>query len=142
MGLLDIDLCGPSVPRMVGAESSAVHQSDAGWVPVYADAGRRLAVMSIGFLLTSGADAVIWRGPKKTGMIQHFLSSVLWGKLDYLIIDTPPGTSDEHLTVVECLRACNPDGAVVVTTPQVSVRHRCLALHCIVAAPSRSVLRA
>jgi Mrp family chromosome partitioning ATPase len=73
--------------------------------------------MSIGFL--AGRDeAVVWRGPKKTGMIQKFLTDVVWGELDYLVIDTPPGTSDEHMTVVECLRTVHLDGAVLVTTPQ------------------------
>jgi hypothetical protein len=63
----------------------------------------------------------VWRGPKKTGMIQQFITQVAWGELDYLIVDTPPGTSDEHLAVVESLRSYKPDGAVLVTTPQVCV---------------------
>eukprot|EP01028_Stygiella_incarcerata_P010350 TRINITY_DN530_c0_g1_i3.p1 TRINITY_DN530_c0_g1~~TRINITY_DN530_c0_g1_i3.p1 ORF type:complete len:181 (-),score=56.52 TRINITY_DN530_c0_g1_i3:164-706(-) len=74
--------------------------------------------MSIGFLLDSDKDAVIWRGPKKTAMIQQFLEDVFWGELDVLIIDTPPGTSDEHITMVQLLSNLNPDGAVIVTTPQ------------------------
>jgi Mrp family chromosome partitioning ATPase len=77
--------------------------------------------MSIGFLLGSADDPVVWRGPKKTGMIQQFITQVAWGELDYLIVDTPPGTSDEHLAVVESLRSYKPDGAVLVTTPQVCV---------------------
>lgn len=88
------------------------------WVPVYTDADQRLAVMSIGFLLKNRNDAVIWRGPKKTGMIKQFLTDVYWQDLDYLIIDTPPGTSDEHITVMENLKTISCDGAVVVTTPQ------------------------
>lgn len=74
--------------------------------------------MSLGFLLQNKDDAVIWRGPKKTAMIKQFLEDVAWGELDYLLIDTPPGTSDEHISVAENLRDYNPDGAVVVTTPQ------------------------
>jgi len=96
VGLLDLDLTGPSLPRMVGLDlpGASVHQSSAGWVPVYVDQGRRLGVMSIGFLLKDRGDSVVWRGPKKDGMIRQFLSEVRWGELDYLVIDTPPGTFD------------------------------------------------
>lgn len=74
--------------------------------------------MSIGFLLDSKNTAVVWRGPKKTSMVKQFLHDVCWGELDYLIIDTPPGTSDEHITVMENLKAVKCDGAVIVTSPQ------------------------
>ncbi|KAF6126145.1 nucleotide binding protein 1 [Phyllostomus discolor] len=74
--------------------------------------------MSVGFLLSSPDDAVIWRGPKKNGMIKQFLRDVDWGEVDYLIVDTPPGTSDEHLSVIQYLAAAHIDGAVVITTPQ------------------------
>lgn len=77
-----------------------------------------LSVMSIGFLLASPDDAIIWRGPKKNGMIRQFLSEVDWGQLDYLLMDTPPGTSDEHLSAVTYLSQAGLTGAVVVTTPQ------------------------
>lgn len=95
VGLIDLDITGPSLPRMVGLDTptATVHQSSAGWVPVYVDQGRRLGVMSIGFLLKDRGDSVVWRGPKKDGMIRQFLSEVRWGDLDYLIIDTPPGES-------------------------------------------------
>lgn len=118
VGILDVDLCGPSIPRMMNVEGCDIHQCSAGWVPVYTDKDQRLAVMSIGFLLNSRDDGVVWRGPKKNAMIKQFLSDVCWGELDYLVIDTPPGTSDEHITVVENLRHYNPDGAILVTTPQ------------------------
>ncbi|CAH0563353.1 unnamed protein product [Brassicogethes aeneus] len=118
VGLLDIDLCGPSIPYLLQLEDKDVHQSDKGWVPVYADKEQRLAVMSIGFLLGNRDKAVVWRGPKKTAMVKQFLSDVCWGELDYLIIDTPPGTSDEHITVMENLKNVKFDGAVIVTTPQ------------------------
>jgi Mrp family chromosome partitioning ATPase len=118
VGLLDVDLCGPSVPTMLNIEEKSVHQCSDGWVPVYVDKNQRLAVMSIGFLLASRNDAVIWRGPKKNAMIKQFLKDVYWKDIDYLIIDTPPGTSDEHMSVVEMLQAYKPDGAVLVTTPQ------------------------
>lgn len=81
-----------------------------------------LSCMSLGFLLLERGDAVIWRGPKKTAMVRQFLSDVLWGEVDYLLIDTPPGTSDEHISLAETLlNSAFPGqvaGAVVVTTPQ------------------------
>lgn len=91
VGILDVDLTGPSVPRMLGLDGQQILQSSDGWVPVYADKEQRLAVMSVGFLLKSKNDSVVWRGPKKNAMIKQFLGDVRWGELDYLIIDTPPG---------------------------------------------------
>ncbi|PWO01301.1 P-loop containing nucleoside triphosphate hydrolase protein [Tilletiopsis washingtonensis] len=117
VGLLDIDLTGPSIPRMLGLDGSPVHQSSDGWVPVYADREQRLAVMSVGFLLRSRNDSVVWRGPKKNAMIKQFLGDVRWGELDYLIVDTPPGTSDEHISLVEYLAPFSPV-SLMVTTPQ------------------------
>lgn len=116
VGLLDIDICGPSIPKMLGLENQEVHQSNDGWTPVYYE--DNLAVMSIGFLLSNSKDAVIWRGPKKNGLIKQFLTDVCWDHLDYLIIDTPPGTSDEHISIVQYLTKANVLGSVVVTTPQ------------------------
>ncbi|PKI82624.1 cytosolic Fe-S cluster assembly factor cfd1 [Malassezia vespertilionis] len=117
VGILDIDLTGPSIPRMLGVADEEVRQSTDGWVPVYTDSTKCLAVMSVGFLLRSKNDSVIWRGPKKQGMIRQFLGDVRWGDLDYLIIDTPPGTSDEHISLMEAIHAFGPV-AVMVTTPQ------------------------
>eukprot|EP00434_Breviolum_minutum_P016027 symbB.v1.2.014126.t1/scaffold1024.1/size143406/2 len=74
--------------------------------------------MSIGFMLPNQDDAIIWRGPRKNGLIKQFLTDVTWGELDALIIDTPPGTSDEHLSIVTYLKDAKIDGAVIVTTPQ------------------------
>lgn len=92
VGILDIDLTGPSIPRMLGLDGQPVHQSSDGWVPVYADGSEaRLACMSVGFLLKKKEDSVVWRGPKKNAMIRQFLSDVRWGDLDYLVVDTPPG---------------------------------------------------
>ncbi|KAK7076729.1 Cytosolic Fe-S cluster assembly factor nubp1 [Halocaridina rubra] len=116
VGILDIDICGPSQPRVMGALEEKVHSSGAGWSPIYV--GENLAVMSIGFLLNSKDDAVIWRGPKKNGMIKQFLRDVDWGTLDYLVVDTPPGTSDEHLSIVQYLSSSPPVAAIIVTTPQ------------------------
>eukprot|EP00960_Hanusia_phi_P075441 768427-Hanusia_phi.AAC.3 len=94
-------------------------QSSEGWLPVQAGGNNPLAVMSVSFLLASRDNAVVWRGPKKNAMIKQFFTDVVWGKLDYLIIDTPPGTSDEQLSCIEYLKETNfLSGAVLVTTPQ------------------------
>lgn len=116
VGLLDVDICGPSIPRMLGLVDHEVHQSASGWSPVYVE--DNLGVMSIGFMLPSKDDAIIWRGPRKNGLIKQFLTDVNWNELDYLIVDTPPGTSDEHISIVQYLKSSNIDGAIVVTTPQ------------------------
>ena len=118
VGILDIDLCGPSVPKMLNLMDKEIHQCDTGWLPVFTDDSQSLAVMSIGFLLNNDDEAVVWRGPKKNAMIKQFLTDVTWQDRDILIIDTPPGTSDEHITVMESLRTVKVDGAVLVTTPQ------------------------
>jgi len=113
-GLLDIDIHGPSVPKILNLEGRMVQAMADTMLPI--DVGTNLKVMSIGFLLPSQEDAVIWRGPLKYQMIKQFLKDVEWGELDFLIIDSPPGTGDEPLAVIQLLE--NADGAVVVTTPQ------------------------
>ncbi|KAH9598520.1 Flagellum site-determining protein YlxH/ Fe-S cluster assembling factor NBP35 [Trypanosoma melophagium] len=127
VGLLDVDICGPSVPTICGVASRDVYRGENGWEPISLLANSSsspslhsgdLKIMSIAFLLPSENDAVVWRGPKKDAMIRQFVTDVHWGTLDFLIIDTPPGTSDEHLTLCEVLRPLNPAGAVIVTTPQ------------------------
>ncbi|KAF2403266.1 protein NBP35 [Trichodelitschia bisporula] len=119
VGLMDTDLCGPSIPRMVlgpDAAKTSIHTTASGWSPVWAS--DTLALMSIQFMLPDQDAAVIWRGPKKNGLIKRFLKDVEWGDLDLLVVDTPPGTSDEHLSVNSFLTASGVDGAVLVTTPQ------------------------
>jgi Mrp family chromosome partitioning ATPase len=117
VGLMDTDLCGPSIPRMLlGSQELQIHTTANGWEPIWAS--DTLAVMSIQFMLPSQDSAVIWRGPKKNGLIKRFLKDVEWGDLDVLVVDTPPGTSDEHLSVNSFLGASGVDGAVLVTTPQ------------------------
>ncbi|TQD99521.1 hypothetical protein C1H46_014857 [Malus baccata] len=116
VGLLDIDICGPSIPKMLGLEGQEIHQSNLGWSPVYVE--QNLGVMSIGFMLPDPDDAVIWRGPRKNALIKQFLKDVYWGELDFLIVDAPPGTSDEHISIVQYLDAGSIDGAIIVTTPQ------------------------
>lgn len=116
VGLLDIDICGPSIPKMLGLEGQDIHQSNLGWSPIYLESN--LGVMSIGFMLPNPDDAVIWRGPRKNGLIKQFLKDVDWGDVDYLVVDAPPGTSDEHISIVQYLQDTGIDGAIIVTTPQ------------------------
>ncbi|CBI40085.3 unnamed protein product, partial [Vitis vinifera] len=116
VGLLDIDICGPSIPKMLGLEGQDIHQSNLGWSPVYVESN--LGVMSIGFMLPNPDEAVIWRGPRKNGIIKQFLKDVYWGELDFLVVDAPPGTSDEHISIVQFLQGTGIDGAIIVTTPQ------------------------
>lgn len=116
VGVMDVDICGPSLPLMLGLQNERLHSTSSGWSPLYVL--DNLAVMSIGFMLPSTSDAVIWRGPKKNGLIKQFLKDVDWGDLDYLLVDTPPGTSDEHLSIVQYLKESGIDGAVIITTPQ------------------------
>ncbi|KAJ9636538.1 cytosolic Fe-S cluster assembly factor cfd1 [Knufia peltigerae] len=171
VGILDIDLTGPSIPRLLNLEDKKVTQAPGGWLPVKvhdaatgndgdestpettanasphsstpSKCGRgSLHALSLAFLLPSRSSAVIWRGPKKTAMIRQFVSDALWPpNTDYLLIDTPPGTSDEHIAIVEELHKLATEsqpvqysngngasthtgneprlaGAVVVTTPQ------------------------
>ncbi|PSS02331.1 protein NBP35 [Coniella lustricola] len=115
IGIMDTDICGPSIPKMMGAEAETIHVSNSGWSPVWVM--DNLGVMSIQFMLPNKDDAIIWRGPKKNGLIKQFLKDVDWGDMDLLLVDTPPGTSDEHLSVNSFLKASGIDGAVVVTTP-------------------------
>jgi ATP-binding protein involved in chromosome partitioning len=113
VGLLDVDIHGPSIPKMLKLDEANVQVKDGVLCPVE-KAG--LKIMSIGFLTENRHDAIIWRGPMKMSVIKQFLKDVDWGDLDYLIIDAPPGTGDEPLSVVQL--ASPVDGAVVVTTPQ------------------------
>lgn len=113
VGLLDVDIHGPSIPTMLNLTRKRLIAENEKIQPVCLGA---LKVMSIGFMLQEQDDAVIWRGPMKMGVIKQFLTEVEWGELDYLVIDSPPGTGDEPLSV--CQLIGDADGAVVVTTPQ------------------------
>ncbi len=113
VGLLDVDIHGPSVPTMLHLTEERLTTECDKILPVRIG---ELKVMSIGFLLREQDDAVIWRGPMKMSVIKQFLTEVEWGELDYLVIDSPPGTGDEPLSV--CQLIDHVDGAVVVTTPQ------------------------
>ncbi|KAL8689213.1 MAG: hypothetical protein Q9218_005065 [Villophora microphyllina] len=174
VGILDIDLTGPSIPRLLGLEDAKITQAPGGWLPVQVHPSQTLPpipdapitngaeavhnveetstrplptnqngtvahpigalyAISLAFLLPSRSSAVVWRGPKKTAMVRQFLTDVLWPPIDYLLIDTPPGTSDEHISLAETLlqqtaplvpspNSPSPPmklaGAVIVTTPQ------------------------
>jgi Mrp family chromosome partitioning ATPase len=114
VGLLDVDIHGPSVPKLLNIEGRPMSSRGETIIPM--EFGANLKVMSIGLLLQKDEDAVIWRGPMKMGLIKQFLKDVEWGELDYLIIDSPPGTGDEPLSVCQLIE--DTDGAIVVTTPQ------------------------
>ena len=114
VGLLDVDIHGPSIPKLLNLEGRRLQGGEDKIEPVsYSDT---LKVISIGFLIQDENAALIWRGPMKHNIIKQFISDVYWGDLDYLIIDCPPGTGDEPLSIIQLLGKA--DGAVVVTTPQ------------------------
>ena len=114
VGLLDIDIHGPSIPKILNLEGRIIQVLGETMLPV--QIGPSLKVMSIGFLLRDSDDAVIWRGPMKYQVIKQFLKDVKWGSLDFLIVDSPPGTGDEPLSIAQLLG--DADGAIIVTTPQ------------------------
>lgn len=129
VGVLDIDLTGPSIPRFFDLENEKIFQSRNGWLPIEKSILNKknvLKIMSLGFLLNdSKNDSVVWKGPKRQAMIRQFIDDVYWGEepLDYLIIDTPPGTTDEHIAIVENLRLLENINninvkSIIVTTPQ------------------------
>jgi Mrp family chromosome partitioning ATPase len=113
VGLLDVDIHGPNLAKMLGAEDRKLDISPSGIKPVIAEGNLKLVSMS--FFLQDPHLPVIWRGPMKMKAIQQFLGDVEWGELDWLIIDSPPGTGDEPLSVAQLIPAT---GAIVVTTPQ------------------------
>ncbi len=113
VGLLDIDIHGPSVPNMTGTQDEQLKAEDEQLIPVKKDG---LEIISIGYLLDSRERAVIWRGPLKYKLLMQIMNDVKWGELDYLIIDSPPGTGDEPLTIMQNMSDLT--GTVIVTTPQ------------------------
>lgn len=113
VGLMDVDIHGPSVPTMLGLTGEEVRVGNGEILPIEVGG---LKVLSLGFFLPNQDDAVIWRGPMKMGAIKQFIRDAAWGDLDFLIVDSPPGTGDEPLSVCQVLESV--DGAVIVTTPQ------------------------
>lgn len=114
VGVLDVDMHGPSVPNLLGLKSQVEVDAESGkMLPAARD--KNLSVISMDSLLQDKDQAILWRGPKKAQAIRQFLADVKWGDLDFLLIDSPPGTGDEHMTVLKSI----PDAqCVVVTTPQ------------------------
>ncbi|KAG8529751.1 uncharacterized protein KY384_005232 [Bacidia gigantensis] len=168
VGILDIDLTGPSIPRLLGLEDAKITQTSLGWKPVLVHPSQNLPPLpaehqppspspsssrpnndqngnsthppshpfpateeirigalhatSLAFLLPSRSSAVIWRGPKKTAMVRQFLTDVQWPPLDYLLIDTPPGTSDEHISLAETLLKTLPPPITSTTSTEINGR--------------------
>lgn len=114
VGILDTDFHGPSIPTLLNLDNARPTSDGNSILPV--NLTEDIKVMSIGFLLPNQDDAVIWRGPMKMNVIKQLLTEVNWGDLDYLVIDFPPGTGDEPLSVAQLIPAS--DGAIIVTTPQ------------------------
>ena len=114
VGLLDVDVHGPSVPTLLHLSGQRIMTDGELLQPIVAAAG--LKVISMGLLTASADEAVVWRGPRKNSAIRQLLRDVNWGELDDLVVDCPPGTGDEPLSV--CQMAGENKGAVVVTTPQ------------------------
>jgi ATP-binding protein involved in chromosome partitioning len=114
VAILDVDIHGPNIAKMLGIEGKSLHGLESGIQPVKVK--NNLFAVSIALTGYGSDQPIIWRGPMKTAIIRQFLSDVSWGALDYLIIDSPPGTGDEPLSICQLI----PDlsGAIVVTTPQ------------------------
>ena len=112
VGILDADIHGPNIPKMLGIEDKKPDVIDSKIIPVSV---LNLKVMSMAFLLPDTDSPVIWRGPLKMKAISQFTNDVAWEDLDYMIIDLPPGTGDEPLSIAQLLKS---DGAIIVTTPQ------------------------
>ena len=115
VGILDIDIHGPSLAKMVGIEDRKLKVSDNEVIEPIA-ISPHLKVVTIASLLENADTPVIWRGPLKMKLISQFLGDVNWGELDYLVIDSPPGTGDEPLSIVQLVPGLS--GAIIVTTPQ------------------------
>jgi ATP-binding protein involved in chromosome partitioning len=113
VGILDADITGPNIPKLLGIEEKRLRKGAEGIEPADANG---VKVVSMALILSSSDSAIVWRGPMKMAAIKQFLQEVNWGDLDFLLVDLPPGTSDEPLSVVQLI----PDltGAVIVTTPQ------------------------
>ncbi|MBD5553381.1 MAG: Mrp/NBP35 family ATP-binding protein [Desulfovibrio sp.] len=114
VGIMDVDIHGPSVPNLLGLDATIEMDQQTGKL-LPARYSQNLAVISMDSLLQDRDQAILWRGPKKTAAIRQFIADVAWGSLDYLLIDSPPGTGDEHMTVLQSIPEAE---CVVVTTPQ------------------------
>ena len=113
-GIMDVDITGPNIPKMFGIEDEGLEVENERLIPVLVPPS--LKVMSMAFLLPNKDDAVVWRGPVKMTAIRQFIEDVNWGDLDYLVVDMPPGTGDEAISIIQLIPKA--DGLVIVTTPQ------------------------
>jgi Mrp family chromosome partitioning ATPase len=113
VGIMDVDIHGPNVPKMLGLEGSNLTYGQEGILPL--EVTENLKAISMSFLLPDPESPVIWRGPMKINLINQFLGDVEWGDLDYLVIDLPPGTGDETLSIAQQITGAQ---ALIVTTPQ------------------------
>ncbi len=116
VGILDADIHGPSVAKLTNIEGVPIPIDEKSGMPTPIKALSNLSVLSVASLLSSENSALIWRGPMKMALIKQFFSDFMWEELDYLIVDCPPGTGDEPLSIIQTLGKV--DGAVIVTTPQ------------------------
>lgn len=114
VGLMDIDIHGPNVPKMLGIEERKIEVNGKKIIPI--SVSKNLNIISLGFFLPHRYSPVIWRGPLKTGLIRQFIEDVEWGKLDYMVVDLPPGTGDEAISIAQMMK--DESSAVIVTTPQ------------------------
>jgi len=117
VGVLDFDICGPSIANLLNVANQSITTTAWGWKPLVSP-HYEIKVMTVAALINNKESAVIYKGPRKTNLIMRLLKETFWGKLDYLICDTPPGTSDEHLSIMRLLKQIKPDGAVIISTPQ------------------------
>lgn len=115
-GIMDLDIHGPNVPKMMGVEDEQIIADEKGERLIPVVAPNNVKVMSLAFLLPGKDIPVAWRGPVKMGAIRQFIEEVDWGDLDYLVVDMPPGTGDEALSIIQLIPKA--DGFVIVTTPQ------------------------
>lgn len=113
VGVMDADITGPSIPRLLGVKSARIEQNELGLIPAKTKEG--IAVMSLNLLLQDEQQPVVWRGPIISGTVKQFWEDVFWGELDYLIIDMPPGTGDVALTVMQSIPI---SGMLIVSVPQ------------------------
>jgi ATP-binding protein involved in chromosome partitioning len=116
VGILDVDIHGPSIAKMLGIEGRRLQPSKEGESPEPIKVTENLYALSIATLIDNPDEPIIWRGPLKIGAIKQFMQDISWPELDYLIVDSPPGTGDEPLSVVQTLKKV--DGSIIVSTPQ------------------------
>jgi len=116
VGILDVDIHGPSIAKMLGIEGKRLKMPEEGKFPPPVEVRENLFALTIAILIENPDEPIIWRGPLKIGAIKQFMQDIEWPELDFLIVDSPPGTGDEPLSVIQTLK--NVDGSLIVSTPQ------------------------